>query len=159
VNDILDYVDYSWGIRTARISSTTLFIPFTKIGFPDMKDIYYQFDEFEATDITCKFIYALYQEIEDPQYGFVLGRLSVQYFTSNKEVLIQDLFVDGPFRRDGVAKQLILKAMEYVSRHVEVKVWSTKIHVTNEPSKALFKSLGFELNSSQHYHNYYTKTV
>jgi RimJ/RimL family protein N-acetyltransferase len=123
-----------------------------------MLDFHFQFDEFEATDITSKFIYAL-QEDTETGLGYVIGRLSVLHYTSNQEVLIQDLFVDKPFRRDGVAKNLILKTMEYIEKRIEVKVWSTEIHVTNEPSKALFASLGFELNSSRGYTRYYTKTV
>ena len=67
-----------------------------------------------------------------------------------KILILYDLYVDAPYRKHGVGRQLMNRATDY-ARETGAERLDLLTHETNKPGQALYESLGYHRANSDFY--------
>ena len=67
-----------------------------------------------------------------------------------KILILYDLYVDAPYRKHGVGRQLMNRATDY-ARETGAERLDLLTHETNKPGQALYESLGYRRANSDFY--------
>jgi ribosomal protein S18 acetylase RimI-like enzyme len=83
--------------------------------------------------------------------GLLIVNQLFSSISAKRILVLNDLYVDEPFRKSGAAKSLMEKALEYAQRQKAYALSLSTAH-DNYNAKALYESLGYK--QDKHYLHY-----